>query len=286
VKWKPARNIDLKVLEPFLLAGEWKSVALSSYFCRDGAWKLPSRAAASVYICSRGEEVAGVLLRTPSGLLMPLLKDDAPGARSFPKLPRLPRGEIYSLMGTKADVLWLEEALSLIPETVVEYHLMTLRRERYTPGRAAAAPRIPGLTTRLAGVRDLGALFPLQKCYELEEVVLRPEHFRDQACYNHLRRTLKTQLTCLAEVSGSVIAKAGTNARGWNCDQVGGVYTVESLRNQGIGFALMRTLLKWIFREKSTATLFVKTANLPAAALYRRLGFEIDGGYRISYFRS
>lgn len=286
MRWKPARRRDLPALEPFLTAGEWKSVALGAYFCREGDWKLPPRAAAAVYFCTRGAAgrgpVAGVVLRTASGLLLPLLGEgDLDGC---PAPEEAVRG-IYSLMGMSRDVRWLERRLARVPETAVDYHLMTLRRENYAP-RAGDGREPAGLTLRPAGMADLPALFPLQKNYELEEVVLQPDHFREQACRAHLKLSLKTQLVFLAEISGQVVAKAGTNARGRHCDQVGGVYTADSCRNRGIGFALMRVLLERIFREKSTATLFVKKTNLPAAALYRRLGFEIAGGYRISYFRS
>jgi len=298
MRWKPARGRDLQLLEPFLLAGEWKSVALSARFCRQGTYRLPPRSSTTVYYCARFArsapgaptaphgEVAGVLLRTTTGLLLPLLREgDLDG---LPLPPERAGGDLYSIMGTHRDVRWLETRLTGIPEIAVEYHLMILRREGSPASLQASVEEQspPKLTVRPATEADLPALFPLQKSYELEEVVLRPDHFRDQACYTHLKRTLKTQLTYLAEISGRVVAKAGTNARGRQCDQIGGVYTVEHFRNQGIGLALMEVLLKKIFREKSSVTLFVKKNNLPAVALYRRLGFETAEAYRISYFRS
>jgi GNAT superfamily N-acetyltransferase len=288
VRWKLARKHDLSLLKPFLLAEEWKSVALAAYFHRQGVWKLPPRTEASVYFCVQGGNVAGVLVRNSAGLLLPLSGDG--GLRDFPA-PVRAGGNIYSLMGMSEDVRWLESRLTGAPEVAVDYHHMILRRQSYTAPPAGAGsgdagpPPVSGLSTRLAGVADLDALFPLQKSYELEEVVLRPEHFRDQACYLHLKRTLKTQITCLAEISGSVVAKAGTNARALNCAQVGGVYTLESYRNRGIAFSLMQALLKRIFQDRTTVTLFVKTGNAAAASLYRRLGFDVAGGYRISYFR-
>lgn len=295
MRWKPARGRDLQLLEPFLLAGEWKSVALSARFCRQGTYKLPPRTSAAVYYCARSArsastprrgEVGGILLRTTTGLLLPLLQEgDLDG---LPPPPEQAGGNLYSIMGTHRDVRWLESRLAGVPEIAVDYHLMILRREGSSASRQASVEeqRPPNLTLRPVAEADLPALFPLQKSYELEEVVLRPEHFRDQACYAHLKRTLKNQLTYLAEISGRVVAKAGTNARGRQCDQIGGVYTVEHFRNQGIGLALMEVLLKKIFLEKSSVTLFVKKNNLPAVALYRRLGFETADAYRISYYRS
>jgi predicted GNAT family acetyltransferase len=82
-----------------------------------------------------------------------------------------------------------------------------------------------------------------------------------------------------------VVAKAGTNARGFTVDQIGGVFTVEEVRNSGIAFRVMEELLRRIFAEKSTVCLFVKKNNLPALALYGKLGFHVADGYRISYFK-
>jgi ribosomal protein S18 acetylase RimI-like enzyme len=47
----------------------------------------------------------------------------------------------------------------------------------------------------------------------------------------------------------------------------------------------MEELLRRIFAEKSTVCLFVKKNNLPALALYGKLGFRVADGYRISYFK-
>jgi predicted GNAT family acetyltransferase len=47
---------------------------------------------------------------------------------------------------------------------------------------------------------------------------------------------------------------------------------------------VMAALLEQIFAEKPLACLFVKTANAPAIALYKRLGFATIGGYVISYY--
>jgi predicted GNAT family acetyltransferase len=82
-----------------------------------------------------------------------------------------------------------------------------------------------------------------------------------------------------------VVAKAGTNARGFGVDQIGGVFTLEKLRNSGIAFRVMEELLRQVFAHKDMACLFVKKDNLPALALYKRLGFATADSYRISYFQ-
>ena len=134
--------------------------------------------------------------------------------------------------------------------------------------------------------RDVEALLPLQIRYELEAVVINRQKHSEQVCRQNLKRTLRQQLVLLAEQNGKVVAKAGTNARGFHTDQIGGVFTVESKRNSGLAFRVMEELLRRIFSEKPTACLFVKKDNLPALSLYRKLGFRSAEGYQISYYKT
>ena len=129
-------------------------------------------------------------------------------------------------------------------------------------------------------------LLPLQIRYELEEVVINRKRYSEQVCRQNLKRALRQQLVLMAEQNGRVVAKAGTNARGFTTDQIGGVFTVENERNSGIAFRVMEELLRRIFSDKHTASLFVKKDNLPALSLYRKLGFRIFDGYQISYFKT
>jgi predicted GNAT family acetyltransferase len=80
------------------------------------------------------------------------------------------------------------------------------------------------------------------------------------------------------------LSKAGTNARGFDADQIGGVFTVEEERGRGLARRVMDALLGRIFQEKSQASLFVKKLNPAAVTLYRRLGFRELEDFRISYF--
>src|SRR5208337_1014346 len=145
-------------------------------------------------------------------------------------------------------------------------------------------PDPPGLHVRRADPYDADVLFPLQKCYELEEVVITPTHFNDGQCMKSLRLALREQLVYLAELEGVPVAKAATNARGYKVDQVGGVYTVPEHRGRSLGKAVVSGLLKTVFSEKQEACLFVKKYNRPAIALYERLGFVPTTDYVISYY--
>jgi GNAT superfamily N-acetyltransferase len=288
MSWRQAQNGDLDGLLALGRSAEWRAVPFTARLRRPDAAGLPPRRESAVLVHrpeAGGDSDAGLLL-TASGLLLPVL--GAPGPRAqeppFPAWPRL-RRVLHSVMGPEKEVLWVEAGLARKPRHAVDYHLMVLERERFRAGRNASRPAPPGLSLRPASLKDTAALYPLQRDYELEEVLIVPTHFHPKACLANLRLLLGRQLVVVAELGGRAVAKAGTNARGFTADQIGGVFTVQSQRNRGIGHAAMRALLERIFQEKESACLFVKKSNQPAVALYQGLGFQIAEGYRISYYR-
>jgi predicted GNAT family acetyltransferase len=298
--WRRATAQELPAVLDFLLPQEWRAVPFTSRLLRDGRAALPSRLNSAVAILTRQEaeavRVHGAILRTSGGLLLPILphtgsvgQDREAAFRTLPRpeasFPRLFAERVYSIMGPSAEVRWLESGLGDEPAASIDYTLMSLERARFHGPSRPAPAEVPGLRVRKADARDLVALFPLQKAYELEEVVVFPERFSDQSCRSNLRRILRHQLVVVAELDGRAVAKAGTNARGFQVDQIGGVFTEERLRGSGIAAQAMSQLLEGVFRTKRMVSLFVKTSNLPAIALYRKLGFHTLDGYRISYFQ-
>ena len=191
------------------------------------------------------------------------------------------RPAVHSIMGIGRCVNAVEAFIPLPPTTRIEYFLMTLARGDLRPSLPAETQ---GLRVRRADVSDAEVLFPLQKGYELEEVVLDAAQFNEAQCMKLLRQALRTELIYVAERDGVAVAKAGTNARGFGVDQIGGVYTVPHERNKGFGAIVVAELLKGIFGEKQEACLFVKKRNRPAIALYDRLGFSPVTDYVISYY--
>lgn len=303
--WKRAASQDLPRLLDYLLPQEWRAVPFTSRLLRQGQAFLPNRLDGTVGLLvapsggpgagSAGPSaVSGAFLRTAGGLVlpvMPYLPDPEREARlAEVPVPRdalrpLAGGRVYSIMGPAAEVRWLEGAMGFQPAAWVEYALMTLNEEDFRPCGAEDPSLLRSLKVRQADIGDLNRLFPLQKAYELEEVVVFPDRFTDQSCRLNLRRTLRQQLVLVAELHGRAVAKAGTNARGFHADQIGGVYTVEELRGGGIAAVVMSELLERIFRARRTVSLFVKTANRPALGLYRKLGFRSLDAYRISYLQ-
>jgi ribosomal protein S18 acetylase RimI-like enzyme len=284
-----AQTRDLAGLLALGCRAEWRTVHFTARLRRDGLPGLPPRLESSVLVHrpAKPGEADGALLLTAGGLLLPVLGalgSACPEPPPFPTWPRL-RRSLHSVMGPLAEVCWAEAGIARRPSHTVDYHLMVLSRERFQAARAGFRLPPPGLRLRPATMKDAAALYPLQRSYEIEEVLIAPGHFHEKACLANLRSLLRRQLMVVAELKGRAVAKAGTNARGFSVDQIGGVFTIEEERNRAIGQAVMRELLERIFREKESACLFVKKTNQPAVALYKRLGFQILDSYRISYYR-
>ena len=100
-----------------------------------------------------------------------------------------------------------------------------------------------------------------------------------------LQRNLRRELVVYAVSDGRAVAKAGTNAQGLEFVQLGGVYTVEELRNRGVGETVLGELLERIIASGKGACLFVKKDNPAAIQLYKKLKFRTQGEFRIAYYR-
>jgi uncharacterized protein len=297
--WRRAVGSDLPALSAFLRQREEARVGFTGRLLRTGplgtaALRLPAAIRGAVWIAEAesapaGEAPAilGAVLCHPSRLVFPIFppEEGRDGGLALLASSFSPA----SIIGMEADVLRYEAALRLSPQTRVTYRLMARGgAERPALARAEGAGRVPvrlsGLIVRRATPADLDALLPLQEAYEYEEVLTPIHEFNAAACRASLARALERQLVFAAEEGGVLVGKAGTNARGFRVDQIGGVYTLPSRRGRGVAAALMEALLAGIEAEGRRSSLFVKETNLPALALYRGLGFEDIGSYRADYF--
>lgn len=275
MSWRQAGRRDLSALLEYLLPEEALFVPFTSRL-RAGARGFEVHLDAG----TRGD-VHHALLYTSTGLLLPAFSDPAPDRRELAAVVSGLHPMVHSIMGVGRCVDAVEASIPLPPTTRVEYFLMTLSRGS---GHPVLRSRPPGLIVRRADSGDADFLFPIQKCYELEEVVITPSHFNDAQCLRSLRVALREQLVYLAEMDGEPMAKAATNARGYRVDQIGGVYTVPSERSKGLAKTVVSELLDKVFSEKEEACLFVKKHNRSAIALYERLGFAPVNDYVISYY--
>ena len=275
MSWRQAGRRDLHTLLEFLLPHEARFVPFTS--------RLRSGSRGFEVYMEEGPagEVRAALLHTSNGLLLPAFADPLPEPKELARVLSELRPTVHSIMGDGRCVHATEASLPLPPTTSVDYFLMAVEAGRR---HASIRERPPGLLVRMADAGDADLLFPLQRGYELEEVVISPSHFSEGQCMRMLRVSLREQLVAVAELLGAAVGKAGTNARGYKVDQIGGVYTAPTERGKGIGAAVVSELLSRVFQDKREACLFVKKHNRSAIALYERLGFEPVTEYVISYY--
>ncbi len=287
--WRMGARRDLSSLRNFLSQREWQCAVFASRMRDMAPYSWVNGESFTLMI--NEEKLQGMptileaLMLTRSGLVLPILYEKRSctldhNSRLKPFFHRYSR-RLHSIMGLKSSVIKIENLFENDIRAKVDYFLMTLdlKRTQLSPNLAP-----PSVEVRTADLADADALYDIQRQYELEEVFLNPDHFDERRCRSLLRKSLKKQVIYLAEEKGVPIAKAGTNARGFLVDQIGGVFTLPSRRRERIGTLCMEALLKDIRQTKKMATLFVKQDNPAALALYHHLGFTTRTHFRITYY--
>ena len=284
--WRRAVKSDIPALSAFLQADEARRVGFSGRLLAGEAGeaptlRLPAPLRGAVWIAEANRVVRGALLCHPSRLIFPIFPAGSEDDRSLALLS----GSFApaSVIGMAEDVSRYESLLGLEPRASVAYRLMS-RAAASAPAPRAGPRAYPGLSLRRATIADLDALMYLQEAYEREEVLTPVHEFNRAACRASLARAIERQLIFVAAEDGIFVGKAGTNARGFRVDQVGGVYTLPERRGRGVATALMALLLDEVGASLKSPALFVKPTNAAARALYQGLGFEDVGDYRADYF--
>ena len=221
---------------------------------------------------------------TSWGSLFPVFtKEDPPDSKCIRDLLfrlKYSLKRVYSLMGTEERVELLRPFLSREKEVPVRYKLM-IKEKTALP---SLSPPTSGYSIHKAGPDDSASLLGLELDYQREEVFLDDSQIDSSRIYHNLRGTLNEQIVYYALHNSLPVAKAGTNARGYNWNQIGGVFTEKSLRNKGISSWLVSHLLESFQKENKKAVLFVKENNLAAEKVYNKLGFEQTNNFSIIYY--
>lgn len=167
-----------------------------------------------------------------------------------------------------------------------QYHLMTLRDS--ASNNLVTAKEILDSGAEFVSCSmnetDKEELFPLQKNYLKEEVSPGHKTPSDMYVSATLSDILKNQKVFAIRMDDQLVAKANTNAIGWNYIQLGGIYTHPLYRRNGYAQVLVSSLARRIISGGRTVSLFVNKKNPAAINLYSKLGFAKQGDYVIAYF--
>ncbi len=271
MSWTIIDIAERRRVEPFLTHRENRCVAFTSRLLDSNC---------RVYAYENAGEILGAVLNEPNGFFYPVFVDGLHHNGDIMPFPRLRSTRLYSIMGYDPDVRLFAGLVRHTATDTIRYLLMSR-------GLDPAPPVIddPELAIRPARMTDVEALIPIQGRYELEEVLLPGHTLNRESVRRHLHGSIRDQIVIIAEKDGIPVAKAGTNARGRTYDQIGGVYTEPSLRSRGVARSLMARVIEHCRLDGKMTALFVKTDNRPAIALYRRLGYRVDGEFSILYFR-
>lgn len=182
---------------------------------------------------------------------------------------------------TEAVDMFLDKFSCGQRQQVVEHYIMELEPDRFKMPQMTPPQKMRILR---GSTRQLLPLFPLQKTYERQEVLLNPDSQDTMETFRWLRSILTNEICFYARRGFRYVSKANTNARGFDHIQVGGVFTVPRFRNQGYALHTVAALCRFIIEEEhKIPSLFVRSGNKNAIKLYKSLGFEIKDTTKTVY---
>ena len=164
-----------------------------------------------IFFCSDGTDVIAALQVSFSGNVIPVLSEAFIREAAALPPPRLSAAlRPFSIMGKEA---WVEAVCGWygVKNRHTVYYYLMARSTDTVPGGCI----LPGITVAEMGTGDIERLFPLQKGYEIEEVILDPGSFNERLCRANLRRILNEhQVFAALDGNGDALSKVNTNARG------------------------------------------------------------------------
>jgi ribosomal protein S18 acetylase RimI-like enzyme len=193
------------------------------------------------------------------------------------------RAPLHSLQGRKNDVLVMEKALEemgLYAAEKKDYDIMCIDHPPL-PCHSAAPMN---LVIRKPVPEDMNALAALHAAYEQEEVLPAASEFRPAASRLNIERIFAEEQMLVAALDGCLVGKINTNAVAFTRCQIGGVYVHPGYRGMGIAGRMTTEFVESLAAQGRGVSLFVKKTNIAARKVYLRIGFEIQGDYRIDYY--
>ena len=249
-------------------------------WCLNACSRFANRDYSQVWaLNNRDRKISALIIHSKQSLLPVLCGQDVPPPHFLSGITH-----IHSLQGRKQDVVFLEaelEKTGLFAAENINYDLMCL--DSPPTGFQSAGPS--GLLIRKPQPSDMDALAALHAAYEQEEVLPASAAFNPAASRLNIERIFAKQHMLAAEFGGRLVGKINTNAVAFTRYQVGGVYVLPACRGLGIARRMAGEFSASLIAQGKGISLFVKKSNQAARRVYQRIGFEITGDYRISYYK-
>lgn len=315
----------------FIGLHEERSIALMSHLTDGTTLHMPEdQFVYYLFRRSRKEPVVAVVCLSENGLVLHHLSDEvfedenlsASIARDLHgALRQIP---LYCILGEKRGSEFIRACTRKKPRATIHYQLMTWQENAAHAVKADTASSagkadgtklpekqklpsspLPGFALTCCNEDDTEALLPLQKQYDMVEVLQPGDVWNEDFCRLTLRKNLRSQrIIGLKAVAAQALnadtatnahadistdkavfaAKAGTNAIGRQWWQLGGVYTLPEYRSRGCAAFLVEELARMAKTEGKQTALFVKEANTPAKAAYTKAHFAPLGPFEIIYY--
>ena len=239
----------------------------------------------SIIIHTSGDTIDAALFFTEYGRIIPVLAPDFLFHQEDVKnISSLAGNAVFlptSVSGKTGSVdMFLERFSCGQRQQTIKHHIMELNPDHFRPPQS-----LPPKTKILRGsTRQLIPLFPLQKTYERQEVLLNPDTQDTFETFRWLRSILTKEICFYAKQGFRYVSKANTNAKGFDHIQIGGVFTIPRFRHQGYALHTVAELCRCIIeKEHKIPSLFVRNDNGNAIKLYKNLGFEIKDTTKTVY---
>lgn len=281
MKWKRAKERHAGMLLEFLKCHEEKSIAPISFLLSNKNYHGRYLAQGGALVQMENHEIINAVMMKPGFICMPVLPRKDEFKASIEDLNSIFLPLLQSVFSAAGPSSWIDmfcKSVSLQPQTCVDYDYMVLEPAvQHGPQEASA------YTIKKACVKDVEELMPLQRDYELEEVLVKPELYDESGSRALLKRQVREEIIFIALDKGTIVAKSGTNAKSYTYYQIGGVYTKHENRRNGLQQILMKKLCQIAADNGRSLALFVKPENHAAIRLYKSLGFNKTGKYSIYY---
>lgn len=229
-----------------------------------------------------GRITALLYLGGHSGAVLPAGDDTeaalALGAMAAERAASLPSR--FQVIGPSAMVRAL---LSRFPAPECEPRLV--REQSYlslSPGRLPDFLRLPEL--RHARREDYALVYETGGALRAEELLEDPREVDAIAYARRAEEDCRDGHTWVWRDARGLCFRSSISALTADAAQISGVYTPPALRGQGLATRALAELCLRLFDRSQHCCLFVNDVNLPALALYRRLGFEHRAAWMSAFF--